>query len=64
MSVIYQMAVFYTHCVSITRTSRLMAFREAIIVCCEKQMQRNIRCKQNGELFNAKEDGTYSYRRA
>jgi hypothetical protein len=41
-----------------------MLFRETVAVYCENHTgHTNTLCGQNERNFNAKEDGTYSYRR-
>jgi hypothetical protein len=50
-----------THYVSVTKSNRLMLFRETVAVYCENHTEhRNTRCGQNAEFYYVKEGGTYS----
>jgi hypothetical protein len=46
-----------THYVSVTKTNRLMLFRETVAVYCENHTkQANTLCRQNAEIFYVKPD--------
>jgi hypothetical protein len=52
-----------THQVSITKSNRLMLFREIIPVYCENHMEHtNTLCGQNSDFLCVKAGGAYSYR--